>query len=102
MKGKNFNSRNGKITCSDYCYSENIKRNQDKQDLIRKGTLEREKRKCLVCGKCFICNKYNRVYCSKKCREDATKKRRLDYFNCYYKENKEKKISNVKKRKKNK
>lgn len=100
--GKEFESKHGIITCSYHCHLENVKRNQYKQDLIRKGILKREKKKCPVCGKMFICNRNNIVYCSKKCREDATKKRRRDYFATYYEKNREKIISNIKKNRKNK
>lgn len=98
--GKEFESEHGTVTCSDYCHLENIRRNQYRHDLIRKGILKREKKKCPVCGKNFTCNRNNIVYCSKSCREDATKKRRRDYFATYYEKNREKIISNVKKNKK--
>lgn len=92
--GKEFNSKNGIITCSYQCYEIRYKKCLEKNELIRQNKLKREHKNCPVCNKNFEVNKSHLVYCSAKCRTVATKEKKKKYFKKYYEENKKKIIKN--------
>lgn len=92
--GKEFNSKNGIITCSDECYEIRNKERLTKNELIRQNKLRREYKNCPVCSKKFEVNKNHLVYCSRECREIATKEKKNKYFKQYYSENRERIIEN--------
>ncbi|WP_279006639.1 hypothetical protein [Thomasclavelia cocleata] len=98
--GKEFNSRNGIITCSDECYEIRNKERLEKNELIRQNKLKREHKKCPVCGEKFEVNKSHLIYCSEKCRKISTKERNKKYFKNYYENNKDEIIKRVKRNKK--
>ncbi|WP_279161114.1 hypothetical protein [Thomasclavelia cocleata] len=98
--GKEFNSKNGIITCSDECYETRNKERLEKNELIRQNKLEREHKKCPICGKKFEVNKKHLVYCSTECREIATKEKKKKYFKNYYEDNKDEIIERVMRNKK--
>lgn len=101
--GKEFESRNGKLVCSEECKLER-KRQQD-----RKGNYRRynglsnvpEEKICPVCGEKF--EALNNVkYCSLSCSETARRKMQKENFQEYYNVPENKKIIKERRKKKRK
>lgn len=97
--GKEFNSKNGIITCSHECYLLRIREHNTKSNFVRYGG-EKTIKKCPVCEKIFSVSKKHHVYCSAECRKIATKEKKKKYFKNYYEDNKDKIIEQVMRNKK--
>ncbi|WP_279006173.1 hypothetical protein [Thomasclavelia cocleata] len=97
--GKEFNSKNGVITCSHECYLVR-KRELDTRGNFVRYNGEKTTKKCPVCSKVFSVSKKHLVYCSSKCRKIATREKKKKYFKNYYEDNKDEIIERVMRNKK--